>query len=472
MQKILIENFGPIEYAEIEITQIVVLIGEQASGKSTISKLIYFFKSIKDDFFSFIYEDRKNIKEYLFNFSDKIRKKFEIFFPFSKNIDSFSVKYYYSDSNSIDVVKEVKKERPSIIYHGFATSENETKLKLIFKNLHPTKISSDIYERNTLEQEKSKAVKHLIEFVENFFQDKATLMYVPAGRNITVTYSGQFKLLFFSELSKQFDKVLENMNNGIYSKSFSADMYLMKKYIEEIEGIKDQFKDTDFNILIKNKKVNFANFDDKLLYYANEIIRKILKGEYSCDSENEKIIYSDNSKDFVYLHNASSGQQEVIRILQDLFIILLEEKNVFRVIEEPEAHLYPVAQKYIIDLIASVVNNTKSHIIITTHSPYILSVFNNLLYSAKILETDKKISKEISEIIPKYSQLNPLIFRAYSLKNITKTYIDDNLPYCQSIFDEKTGMIEQNYLDEVSEELGDDFDLLYNIHKKTINEKG
>ncbi|MBD2675649.1 AAA family ATPase, partial [Aphanizomenon flos-aquae FACHB-1416] len=49
MQKIIINNFGSIKYAEIEVKKILVLIGEQASGKSTIAKLIYFFKTIQED---------------------------------------------------------------------------------------------------------------------------------------------------------------------------------------------------------------------------------------------------------------------------------------------------------------------------------------------------------------------------------------------------------------------------------------
>ena len=42
MQKIIIKNFRQISYAEIEIKDFLFLIGEQASGKSTIAKLIYF----------------------------------------------------------------------------------------------------------------------------------------------------------------------------------------------------------------------------------------------------------------------------------------------------------------------------------------------------------------------------------------------------------------------------------------------
>ncbi|MFT5917509.1 MAG: putative ATPase, partial [Bacteroidia bacterium] len=55
MQKIVIKNFGAIKEAEIKINKVLVLIGEQASGKSTIAKLIYFFKSLKRDFFDSAY---------------------------------------------------------------------------------------------------------------------------------------------------------------------------------------------------------------------------------------------------------------------------------------------------------------------------------------------------------------------------------------------------------------------------------
>jgi predicted ATPase len=51
------------------------------------------------------------------------------------------------------------------------------------------------------------------------------------------------------------------------------------------------------------------------------------------------------------------------------------------VVEEPEAYLFPVAQKQIIDLIALLANQNENQVIVTTHSPYILSSFNNLLYA-------------------------------------------------------------------------------------------
>ena len=97
MQKIIIKNFGAIADAEIEIRKVLVLIGEQASGKSTIAKLIYFFKSLKDDVFSQIYQDKE--KDYFDENTDIVfvlQEKFYNWFGSIKNFsDDFQIKFYY-----------------------------------------------------------------------------------------------------------------------------------------------------------------------------------------------------------------------------------------------------------------------------------------------------------------------------------------------------------------------------------------
>lgn len=64
--------------------------------------------------------------------------------------------------------------------------------------------------------------------------------------------------------------------------------------------------------------------------------------------------------------------------------ILPEQKKVYIIIEEPEAHLFSVAQRDVVELVAIVLNETKSKAIITTHSPYILTSANVLLYANKV----------------------------------------------------------------------------------------
>lgn len=49
MGRLIINQLGPIEKCELECTRFMTLTGFQASGKSTIAKAIYFFRTIKDD---------------------------------------------------------------------------------------------------------------------------------------------------------------------------------------------------------------------------------------------------------------------------------------------------------------------------------------------------------------------------------------------------------------------------------------
>ena len=54
MSKLIIKNLGPITDFEMDIKDFNLIIGEQAVGKSTICKCIYFFRTLKDDVTSFI----------------------------------------------------------------------------------------------------------------------------------------------------------------------------------------------------------------------------------------------------------------------------------------------------------------------------------------------------------------------------------------------------------------------------------
>ena len=42
--KLIVKNFGPLKDIEIEVREMVVFIGAQASGKSTLAKLLSIFE--------------------------------------------------------------------------------------------------------------------------------------------------------------------------------------------------------------------------------------------------------------------------------------------------------------------------------------------------------------------------------------------------------------------------------------------
>ena len=88
----------------------------------------------------------------------------------------------------------------------------------------------------------------------------------------------------------------------------------------------------------------------------------------------------------VRLADASSGQQEVFPLL--LILNNLFQNDIVRqrrvVIEEPEAHLFPTAQKEIVELLRRLLSRTSTlGFVITTHSPFILCCLNSLITKTK-----------------------------------------------------------------------------------------
>ena len=68
-----------------------------------------------------------------------------------------------------------------------------------------------------------------------------------------------------------------------------------------------------------------------------------LKGDYQYNAGKEYIIAKDKElhNEKIPINFASSGQQEVLWLLNQLYILMLKKEKAFVIIEEPEAHLYP-----------------------------------------------------------------------------------------------------------------------------------
>lgn len=467
MQKIIIKNFGAIEYAEIEIKKVLVLIGEQASGKSTIAKLIYFFKTLRDDIFNQIYQDQE--RDCFDENADIIfvlQEKFYNWFGSAKNFsDDFKIKFYYefeidkSLTLSLNEDKTIQCELSRNFYnHKFHTTINEIK-----KLLRPLS-DINIHERLAHEQNKLSYAIILSDELNNLFSyDTVDALYIIAGRSATVSYSELFEKYLFADVKSRLEK---NSNLESQFKVQNVDEILMLKFIEKITDNKNKSNETylsAWDSAYKKYKTKEREGDEQRnRNLVKDKTFEILKGEYTNDNSEEKIVL--NTQESINLRNASSGQQEVIRILQDVFLVIFKQLKVLRILEEPEAHLFPVAQKKLIELLALMVNqNDENQLIITTHSPYILSVFNNLLFAQRVVDKNPSAEAEVEKLMPKQFWLDPNEFTAYSLGNSS---IEEEPEYCESIFNSQTGAIKQNYLDAVSEKLGGDFNALYSIYTK------
>lgn len=471
MQKIIVKNFGAVQNAEIDVKKLLVLIGEQASGKSTIAKLIYFFKSLRDDFFNQIYRDTRY--DYLYVPDDliiPIREKFYDFFGSTFHLPDFEINFLYNVEKDKYLRLTLNNDRKihAEFSKAFLTQKFRDEVKAIKKLLQTGLSQSSIHEQLVYEQNKIKYAQRLSKLVNALFESNQTdSLFIIAGRNATISYSELFEKYLFASIQSTLERSLEENNSQAFKRKQQAiDETLMLKFMEKVVKIKDTFKKFEnFEGLIESFAENETSKAG--LRAVKKRIDEILKGKYFIDTYGEKIIFDQSSGEYVYLSNASSGQQESIRILQDIFMNILDNVKILRILEEPEAHLFPIAQKQLIELLALMINqNPDNQLIITTHSPYVLTVFNNLLFAKRVIDKNPSVETEVSSIIPRKYHINANDFAAYSLGNQSM-----QTTYCETIFSNEKGTIKQNYLDIVSEVLSGDFNALYQIHAKTFARK-
>ena len=435
MQKLTIKNFGPIQQAEIKIKDVLIFIGPQASGKSTLSKAIYSFKSLRDDLFRYILDILNGVEppppnDSVANFGRRARDKFlGIYGPVS-HFTSMYLHYSYGNGVYVEVVPATENAAYTNIWLRGRFSQE-------FKPLvtRTVRFKQDAEERKkdrflsssealTLDAEERAFIQSVEKQVNEIFADDREVIFLPAGRTLITTLSDQISNV---DLTVNLDD-------------------LMKAFIRRINNLKPTFK-SDLDALIREQTGQAKNATSTV-YLAKSLIEDILKGRYAYDpSLGERLYYEEG---FTKINYTSSGQQEVVWILLLLFMLILSHRQVFIVIEEPEAHLYPVAQKQIVDLLALLANANKNQIVITTHSPYILSAYNNLLYAYLLGE---KKEAEVSAVIQQPFWLNPQRLGAFMVEKGS----------IRGIIDQETHLLETAAIDSASEIILEKFEQLFNL---------
>lgn len=423
-----VRNFGPIKDATLNMRNVNVLIGPQASGKSTLAKLYTICKSPScyNDFESNRLEDIKLSKD---KFLEKLK--------------------HYSIFDFLNVDSEIIFNSPT---HNF----NYNNGRIIYDNkLSNFKLTLD--DENIVFEENLKRMFELSESLE--FNIFFTLFLKTNPKPNEINFKN------YSEFERKYN--FDNINSGE-----------KQIIIEEIEKFKSSifFNDalyvpaerTILNLL-KQASFSFQNLKipipQHLIAYgykyevaANELLELDLnfinkKSFYKYEDNIDRIYFSKGKS--VKLSESASSFQSIIPILLP---IINERKNQNKqysfVIEEPETNLYPKAQYELIKFLEKDREDDLGRIdrgsihTYTTHSPFILTSLNNMLYAFKKGNNEnKEVKEKIASIISRENWINPDLFSAYEIKN----------GKALSIFDRKTGLIRQNSIDIVSEEIIEDF---------------
>jgi len=131
-------------------------------------------------------------------------------------------------------------------------------------------------------------------------------------------------------------------------------------------------------------------------------------------------------------------------------------------IEEPEANLFPERQKNIAYFLASLQKKkNRPELILSTHSPYILTSLNNLLFANQIIKENETLKEKVNKIIDDKFLIDHEDCDAYLVSDGT----------VRSMMHEETKLIDADEIDNVSVSSAKDFDSLLQIQMEvSVNE--
>lgn len=420
MIKVKINNFSCIDEAEFEIGRLTVLIGPQASGKSVICKLHYFFLDVLNNQANYVF-DGLNFEDFI----NRIRDQFFRWFP----VTAWGNKLFVIDFTAGSV--EVRLTRTN--YRG-APADN---IRIwVSKSLRSHYTSLTRQRINVIKNSKEEdedldfslmigiheaAQKSLNKLLGDY--DFTNQIFVPAGRS------------FFTSIGKALS-VFEH--GGV-----------LDPLILNFGRLYARYRDVNARVIRKRNSPEL----NQLTASLNEIFG----GEIKSKGGDDFVLTSDGRQ--IPFSSLSSGQQELL----PLIVILPRLVNIgssqsskrLAYIEEPEAHLFPAAQSKLIAALASIVKHSGSlmNMVLTTHSPYVLVKINNLIKAGVISKNGNDDQRDkVSKIVPIYSQLPPGYVKAYAI-------IERRLV---SITDE-TGLIAADYLDDVSGDMSGEYSELLSI---------
>lgn len=424
-----IRNFSCIEQASLDIGQITVLIGPQASGKSVVSKLIYFFAEIFDDFLA----GARDTLTYR-NIERATAKKFGQWFPPSAwGPEMFEIQYR-GGSASIQITRRRESGR------GF--DEVEVKFSQYLKILYENTLAAcrRALRRKSVSGEASFELKFeaiwpvMRDFRKRLTADlgaeyPASQLFVPAGRS---SYTNLGRAAVILEHSFNMDEITKDF---------------VRIFMALLDGERMFYR--------SDKPTSHAK---EFAKHQKIVTDDIFGGELKLSSNDRHLATKDGRK--IPLSLLSSGQQELLPLIL-LLKFFTQRLSVgegagtnYLFVEEPEAHLFPASQGRLAQHLAEIANYGAggARLVVTTHSPYVMAKLNNLIQAHLVASEKEENAMAVARVVKRSAWIEPSQLRAYAIdaKNVVSIQDDD-------------GLINATYLDQISNDINEEFMALLEI---------
>ncbi|MFS9082736.1 AAA family ATPase [Streptococcus mitis] len=412
--KLIIDNIGNIKHAEIEIKGITTIAGYNGTGKSTISRSLFSIFSANYDLFNKISSDRtKSINQILSKYLSDIEVDWETY-PERRQFRRIAPRQVVreliktiSDNLLLIIDESYGKLHRNILKQSITESIDEFNNSNVRYSVSSVEtidlddISKSI-EEVLSQSDKSIFNQILTKHLNDEFHNQINNIYDPVTGIISLQIKEEQINVEVNQNVASSDKLVNFRTDVVYIDDAAAivdNIYLdsfwfkINSKLNHNAHLIEQMEDESYNTYTLR-----ARTTDRLnLVFRN--INDLLRTESVNSSKDEE----DEKK--LNIVNYSSGMKTFYLIKS------LLEKGVIRengtlILDEPEVHLHPEWQLKFAEIIVLLQKEFGLHILINTHSPYLLNAIevyskihklmsNTKYYLAKVDESNIPIIEDI-----------------------------------------------------------------------------
>lgn len=425
MRKLTVRNFSVIKEADLEFGRITVLIGPQSRGKSLLSKLAYF---LGGEIIGFAVESLVNRSSWD-DFLQQVTREFHSRFSTMGWLRTSSMASFSSQHYSVELRGFGDPLTPEIVFNF---SEDFQRLYASISDRAPKQPSYPTLALSELRQDLWVALSLPL----NRRRTQSNI-YIPSGR------------AFFTDASRSVI-ALQNPDLDPITRRFAGLIPW----------------DTKWKAGLLTTGRNVVPEIEKEMY-------RIAGGVVIVDGG--KLFFSASDGLSLPLSLQSSGTQEILPLLNLLNYLAFHQDHFYAraasmkispqaevsnyspliYLEEPESHIFPDTQRDLVQLFAWLASDPILFFdwVITTHSPYVLSVLGDLVKAGKVGAQSAERHAATVKVIPEKYWIKEGDFAAYKIESGKLI----------SIFDKESGQIDGDYLDNVSGKISAEFGQLLEI---------
>lgn len=413
-ETISIKNFGGMDDVTIDLAPINLFIGPQGTGKSVCAKLIYFCRVSLP----------RVISEAIFSFSGSTYPIEDI----AKNVVSLFREFFPPDvwpADDFEIRYQIVDLVIAITYRDASLHAEILHPKIVEASRFFTKSVTTLKPKSRISTGATRVFSYF-----DYLMDRDTRKFV---------WNQQYVA-----------------SERAYFSAIETSVYLLLNRKAPLDPF----------LLLWGEYFEHLRYDEprQTLNQGQLEIEKLFRGIAGARhvyEDGKSVLYHDDGRR-IPLERASSGQQNATAIGIVLKSLVGNDSPRAVFIEEPELSLYPNSQKIVIESIAFVFNSCAGSMqfIITTHSPYVLSVFNNLLQAGESsVRLPREYRASVDELVRPEIQLKPGTVQAFHFEGGKAT----------PLVDDETGLIGAERLDQLSEDLSVQFDGLLELQWQARN---